>query len=84
MIARHDFFNRLDRWSDEMPNISNETAYVLSAFLEELCCWAENRFHAQVIAYANDLLSHPRKLNPLWGVDNDDDSNDQEWLYDGE
>lgn len=72
-MNKDELFTLLDNWSDEMPNISNETAYVLRAFLQALRDWIEDRYHAQAFLYLEELLENPCKLNPRWNTFDEED-----------
>lgn len=58
-----NFFNDLDSWSNEMPTVSNETAYMLYDFAYQLLGWIKKQYSAQALAYVNELMATPDELN---------------------
>lgn len=48
MMIADDFLDELNKWHNEMPNISNEAAYELSGFLLTLTQWVDVRYHTQI------------------------------------
>jgi hypothetical protein len=56
MMIADDFLDELNKWNDELPNISNESAYELSEFLHMLMQWVDVRYHTQISEHFDDNI----------------------------
>lgn len=50
-------FKHLDKCSNEMRNISNETAYILYDFSRQLFSWVTQQYGSQAILYLDELFT---------------------------
>lgn len=76
MMMTDKFFKNLDNWSNKMPNISNETAYILYDFSRQSFNWVKQQYSLQAIAYIDELFATPSESKPTSSDERDEKKTD--------